>query len=855
MRFLYFIISSSLLIGLVLVIRKLFQKSLAPGVIYALWLIPLIRLLVPFAGWEMPVFGTMADILNSPQALVSEWMDEQEDSQGGAVSNPEKRYVQSQEAEAVNGTKIYDAVNSENNNRAEVFKDSLTPMPETTNTSSESSYEWIAFTVWILGSILLGGYVLIQNRKLSKSVNTMKTVEEVEGLKVCVGKEVKVPCLAGLKSPKIMVPEEILNDSQLYHCVLQHELAHYHQKDHIWTAVKIFLCVLYWWNPLVWLAAICMEEDAELACDARVLKDKNVEERKAYGYALLKILENAQEKKYSFCVATSLSGNQKSMKRRITEISSATATKRQVILPLFLLVMVVFVIGCGVPTTKSWMREVMFDAGANANGGFYKLEYEFVLQDDIKSRVIYYEIYEYGELTERHIASYGELSEEDNSLKLRMETRPEEHVLILGNENVEAEIKIQNPKYVSGSRSGSFLIYDQEKIEITPGDDYVLIADYQIKAGDSTESNSCEQLSEMNERQLQKSLKGHSLTTLVRMVFSDKSEKELYEFYKQKEHSLYEETLGKPQPVAALKVNDLLYYDTGETSPMGDADAVAGHIRSSVGPTETPVGNEESNFGCIGYPYTSDEGDGWIMVYMDDGKYHIFSRREEISSEMFAENWAEAFVSRDAETIAEMANAEAYEQLKTAGLLGEGDDYIYFGWSSPWPMFGNQQYEIVNCNDLGAEIRYYATFSTPHVYTWEEFLEFEKVDGSLKVKSESLRTFDEIHEKEMFYQAYPDGKVTGTMMDYYTNGLGEVLNENALEDPEARGYRELFKPDTALAELLNISKDEELVSYSVEDTGGEAIVQIHFLQGNGIVDTVEVTMWQPYGEDGIWIPK
>lgn len=855
MRFLYFIFSSSLLIGLVLLIRSMFRKKLAPGVIYALWLIPLLRLLVPFAGWELPAFGTMADVLNSPYALVSEWMDGEEYSQENDISDTERvnAQVSPQEAEKVAGRKIYDAVNTENNHRAGVYKDSLTTMAETKNTLGENTYAWIGFSVWILGSVLLGSYVLVQNRKLKRSLNTMRTVAEVDGLKVCASNEVQVPCLAGLKNPKIMVPEEIFNDSDLYHCVLQHELAHYHQKDHIWTAVRILMCVIYWWNPFVWIAAVCVEEDAELACDARALKGQKVEERKAYGYALLQILENAQSKKYSLCVATSLSGNQKSLKRRIMEISGATATKKHVILPLFLLMLVVFVIGCGIPTTKSWMREVMFDAGSDANGGFYELEYEFALQDDIKSRVIYYEVYEYGELTERHIAGYGELDEDhDKNLKLRMEMRQEEHVLILGNENVETEIKIQNPQYVSGSRSGSFLRYDQEKIEITPGDDFVLIADYQFKAGNATESNSCKQLSEMNERQLQKSLKGHNVTTLVRMAFSDRSEKELYEFYQQKEYSLYEETAGEPQAVAILKINNVLYYGTEETGPMGDADAVAGHIQSSVGPTETPLNNEESNFGCIGYPYTRDEGDGWIMVFMDDGKYHIFSRREENNSEPFAQEWAEAYVDRDIEKIKGMANAEGIADLQNLGLTDE--ELTSFGWSSPWPMYGNVLYEIVQCDDSGAVIRYYASDSTPHLIIWESTLEFEKNDKGLQVKSVVEHSYSEIYTLEEFLEAYPEGKVSGTPMDYYTNGLGEVLNRNALLSSSME-YQSLFQVDTAAAYLLNLSTNKRLVAYSVEGSGQTATVQIHFLEEGGRTDVVEVTMWQPYGKDGIWIPK
>ena len=129
------------------------------------------------------------------------------------------------------------------------------------------------------------------------------------------------------------------------------------------------------------------------------------------------------------------------------------------------------------------------------------------------------------------------------------------------------------------------------------------------------------------------------------------------------------------------------------------------------------------------------------------------------------------------------------------------------------------------------------------------------MDGRFQVVNESNHFYDVMHTAEEFYQAYPDGAVTGTMMDYYTNGLGTFLNKNALEDPKNPAYQPLFDAGTATLELLNISTDEELVHYAVEDSGGIATVQIYFLEEGGKNDMVEVTMWQPYGEDGIWIPK
>ena len=75
-------------------------------------------------------------------------------------------------------------------------------------------------------------------------------------------------------------------------------------------------------------------------------------------------------------------------------------------------------------------------------------------------------------------------------------------------------------------------------------------------------------------------------------------------------------------------VNEKLYYGTDEVGPMGDSGAVEGEIASSVESNEIPSQNGESNFGCIGNPYTYDFGDGWIMILMEDGEYHIFYEKK-----------------------------------------------------------------------------------------------------------------------------------------------------------------------------------------------------------------------------------
>lgn len=492
MRFTVFFISSSLLIALVWAIRKIFRRKLAPGVIYALWLIPLIRLLIPFGIWEFPVmFGTTADILNTPYALVSEWIKEDTKLQTKENVVPEK-------------IKVYDAVTPLKGKQSQTGQNFTDPVQKHDRMSDTQIFQSILFGVWLGGTLLLGGYVIIRNQQLKRSIRDMEPVEQIEGIKVCVGSQISVPFLTGLRTPVILVPDKVYEDERLYQFVLSHELAHFHQKDHIWTAVRIFMCVIYWWHPFVWLAAVYVEEDAELSCDEKVLRGKRKEERKEYGYALLQMTQNGGNKDHHFCAATSLCGSRNSIKRRIEEIFQGTSTNRYVWFSVILLLITTSILGCGVPNTKSWLRHKSgsWDLYADEDGAIHELdEFEYTIQKDIQSRLIYYEIYEYGELSERRIMSYGDFGENRNeTLKLHMKTRAGERILTSEVNGVKTEMKIKNPKYTAGSRGGSKLLVGNETREIRPGDDLILREDYQPEHGEAIGISLEKELSQMNAR-------------------------------------------------------------------------------------------------------------------------------------------------------------------------------------------------------------------------------------------------------------------------------------------------------------------------------------------------------------------
>ena len=100
------------------------------------------------------------------------------------------------------------------------------------------------------------------------------------------------PMTYGLLRPVILLPESVGKaDTQTLLCALEHELSHIRHFDAVWKLLIAVAVCLHWFNPLVWAMAILANRDIELCCDARVLRRGGKEERRAYASALLRMEE------------------------------------------------------------------------------------------------------------------------------------------------------------------------------------------------------------------------------------------------------------------------------------------------------------------------------------------------------------------------------------------------------------------------------------------------------------------------------------------------------------------------------------------------------------------------------------
>ena len=104
-------------------------------------------------------------------------------------------------------------------------------------------------------------------------------------LLVCQG--LRVPMLAGVLRPALLLPcREDWTGAEL-DCSLLHELTHYRRRD-IWLkALAMWVNALHWFNPLMWYLVRVVERDTELACDEDVLRRLPTELRAAYGRTIL----------------------------------------------------------------------------------------------------------------------------------------------------------------------------------------------------------------------------------------------------------------------------------------------------------------------------------------------------------------------------------------------------------------------------------------------------------------------------------------------------------------------------------------------------------------------------------------
>lgn len=143
---------------------------------------------------------------------------------------------------------------------------------------------------------------------------------------------IKVPCspfVTGIFKPSIFLPEQEFSNSELTF-IFQHELIHYKNKD-LWVKlISSIICILHWFNPLVWILNKNLGDSIEKTCDAQVVSSLDFTQRQKYANTILFISQIQS----SFCHAgfvSTFSNNKKNMKERLSSMLHAKKHTKKIL--------------------------------------------------------------------------------------------------------------------------------------------------------------------------------------------------------------------------------------------------------------------------------------------------------------------------------------------------------------------------------------------------------------------------------------------------------------------------------------------------------------------------------------------
>lgn len=236
---------TTLLMAVILCVRKPVARLFGPGVAYALWCIPAARLLMPsMEGEAVPA------IFSDPAS-------------GAVTLPPTLAELPTQASAAFTGSAGI--------------------------TLPAVDFVALGVTFWLGGAVLFFIIQMIRYASMRDDLlDEAKEIAQIDGVKVVASDLVAGPLAFGLFKRYIAVPQDFTKSYSPAEreLALAHEMAHHKSGDLFANLVAFIILCLQWFNPVAWMSWNAFRFDQEAACDARVLAGKGADVRAIYGQAL-----------------------------------------------------------------------------------------------------------------------------------------------------------------------------------------------------------------------------------------------------------------------------------------------------------------------------------------------------------------------------------------------------------------------------------------------------------------------------------------------------------------------------------------------------------------------------------------
>lgn len=312
------LLTSSVLILALLLLRLLFRKTISRRVQYALWGLVALRLLVPVSlpAMEHNVLTAAEPVtarITAPALYVTPYRETIVSAPPGVFQTPAPYQAFRVDTATEDSTVTF--TDGKNVIHSIEYKSQIPLTP-------------VLKAVWHTGMTIMAVWFLLANLRFMLRLRRSRRPYPVENCPypVYLTAELPSPCLFGLFHPAVYLTPAAVESPETLRHVLIHETTHARHLDPLWSLLRCVCLAVYWFDPLVWIAAIVSRRDCELACDEGALRQLGESERIPYGQTLLRLIPVAGRPESPMLSATTMTAGKRELKDRVTRIAENRRT-------------------------------------------------------------------------------------------------------------------------------------------------------------------------------------------------------------------------------------------------------------------------------------------------------------------------------------------------------------------------------------------------------------------------------------------------------------------------------------------------------------------------------------------------
>lgn len=161
--------------------------------------------------------------------------------------------------------------------------------------------------IWLSVTVVLSLRFAIQYHRTVSKINKLETSQNLQinnvlekvlddlqksmNITVLTSSALETPIGIGVFKKTIILPRRAYSEQDLYY-ILLHEVTHFINKDIPFKILVQFFCFIFWWNPIVYLFRVDLDQVLEIKCDLSVTEGMAGQEKAQYLTAITNVLRN-----------------------------------------------------------------------------------------------------------------------------------------------------------------------------------------------------------------------------------------------------------------------------------------------------------------------------------------------------------------------------------------------------------------------------------------------------------------------------------------------------------------------------------------------------------------------------------